>query len=80
MKKALSLILTIAMVLTLIPGSAFAFSDAYGSEVWQEDTEIYSGVTLTDSTYWSHYYEQLRHEYYVTVEPSAAVMPVAAYG
>ncbi len=80
MKKALSLILTLALLLTLIPGGALAYSDAYGSEVWQEDTEIYNGVTLSDNIYWSHYYEQLRHEYFVTVEPFSSITPVVAYG
>lgn len=80
MKKALSLILTLALLLTLFPGSASAYSDAYGSEVWQEDTEIYSGVTLSDNIYWSHYYKQLRHEYFVTVDPFHSITPAAAYG
>lgn len=80
MKRAVSLILTVLMALTLIPGSAFAYSDAYGSEVWQEETDIYGGVTLSDNTYWSHYYNQLRHEYFVTVDPASNVEPVVVYG
>ena len=80
MKKFLSILLFCTFVLTIVPGSAFAYSDAYGSEVWQEDTSIHHGVTLSDSTYWSLYYEQLRHEYFVTVEPNSSVMPVVAYG
>lgn len=80
MKKAVSLILSLIFILTLIPGSAFAYSDAYGSEVWQESTSIYGGVTLSDNIYWSHYYEQLRHEYFVTVDPASNVKPVVAYG
>lgn len=80
MKKFLSIILAGVMLLTLVPGSAFAYSDAYGSEVWQENTAVHHGVTLSDNIYWSHYYEQLRHEYFVTVEPGNAVTPVVAYG
>ena len=80
MKKAVSIILIFALVLTLVPGSVLAYSDAYGSEVWQEDTAIWGGVTLSDNIYWSHYYEQLRHEYFVTVDPSSTVTPVVAYG
>ena len=80
MKKAVSLILTFLLVLTLVPGSAFAYSDAYGSEVWQEDTTIYGGVTLSDNIYWSHYYDKPRHEYFVTVDSSSKVMPTVAYG
>ena len=80
MKKFLSVFLTFVLVLTLVPGDAFAYSDAYGSEVWQEDTALHHGVTLSDGTYWSLYYEQLRHEYYVTVAPESSVIPVVAYG
>lgn len=80
MKRFLSILLTCALVLALVPGSAFAYSDAYGSEVWREDTAIHHGVTLSDNIYWSHYYEQLRHEYFVTVEPGSSVKSVVAYG
>ena len=80
MKKALSILLSCALLLALVPGSAFAYSDAYGSEVWQEEAAIHHGVTLSDNIYWSHYYEQLRHEYFVTVEPGSAVEPVVVYG
>ena len=80
MKRVLSLLLTFALMLTLFPGEAFAFSEAYGSEVWLEDTALHNGVTLSDNIYWSHYYEQLRHEYFVTLEPNSIVRPVTAYG
>ena len=80
MKRILSLILSVALILALTPGIALAFSDAYGSEVWQEDTALHHGVTLSDSTYWSHYYEQLRHEYFVTIAPESSIIPVVAYG
>ncbi len=80
MKKAISLILSCTLLLTLLPSAAFAYSDAYGSEVWQENTALHSGVTLSDNIWWSHYYNQLRHEYFVTVDPLSAVTPVVAYG
>ena len=48
MKKALSLILAVALVLTLAP-AAWAYSDAYGEEVWLQDTQIHDGVTLSDN-------------------------------
>ena len=64
MKKALSLILAVALVLTLAP-AAWAYSDAYGEEVWLQDTQIHDGVTLSDNIYWSNYYSDLRHEYYL---------------
>ena len=80
MKRALSLILSLALVLALIPATALAVSDAYGNEVWLQDTAVHEGVTLSDNIYWSTYYSQLRHEYYITYTPSQQVMAVAAYG
>lgn len=80
MKKALSLFFALALTMTLLPPAAVAYSDAYGSEVWQEDTAIYGGITLSDNIYWSHYYNQLRHEYFVTVEHGSSIKPMVAYG
>ena len=79
MKKALSLILAVALVLTLAP-AAWAYSDAYGEEVWLQDTQIHDGVTLSDNIYWSNYYSDLRHEYYLTYSPGDTVTAAAAYG
>ena len=80
MKKALSIFLILILMLSFVPEGVEAYSDAYGSEVWQENTAIYDGVTLSDNIYWSHYYEQLRHEYVVTVDPLSTVVPVVANG
>ena len=80
MKKALSLLMSIALVLSFVPSAAFAYSDAYGSEVWLQDTALHDGVTLSDNIYWSNYYEQLRHEYFVTVTPYSGLTPVVAWG
>ena len=79
MKKAASLILALALILTLAP-AAQAVSEAYGNEVWLQDTVLHEGVTLSDNIYWSTYYSQLRHEYYITYTPSQQVMAVASYG
>ena len=43
MKRATSLLLTLALVLTLMPGSARAASAAYGSDVWLRDTVLQDG-------------------------------------
>lgn len=80
MKKALSLILTIAMMLSLLSATASAYSQAYGSEVWLRDTALQDNVTISDNIYWSDYYSQLRHEYYFTYTPGGAASPVVAYG
>ena len=80
MKRALSLILALALVLALAPATALAVSDAYGNEIWLQDTAIHQGVTLSDNVYWSTYYSQLRHEYYITYTPGQQVVPVVAYG
>lgn len=80
MKKALSMILTVALLLTLLPVSARAASEAYGSEVWLRDTQLHDAVTLSDNIYWSDYYSQLRHEYYFTYTPSYSITPSVSYG
>lgn len=80
MKRALSLILAVALVLALAPVTALATSEAYGNEVWLQDTALHDGVTLSDNIYWSTYYSQLRHEYYITYTPGQQVMAVASYG
>ena len=79
MKKALSLILAVALTLTLAP-AAQAYSDAYGQEVWLQETQLHDGVTLSDNIYWSDYYSDLRHEYYITYTPGETVTAAAAYG
>ena len=80
MKKALSLLLTLALMLSLVPATALAYSEAYGSEVWLRDTALHNGVAYSDNIYWSNYYSQLRQEHYFTYTPSRQVTPVAAYG
>lgn len=79
MKRALSLLLSLALLLTLLP-AAGAYSQAYGSEVWLRDTDLQDNVTASDNIYWSDYYSQLRHEHYFTYTPGGAARPVAAYG
>ena len=82
MKKATALFLTLALLVTLWPARALAAneSDAYGSEVWLQDTELQRGAVLSDNMYWSEYYQQLRHEYFVTYTPGYDVRPAVAYG
>ena len=70
MKRAASLILALALVLTLFPATAQAASPAYGSEVWLRDTALQEGVTLSENIFWSSGYDKPRHEYYITYTPS----------
>lgn len=80
MKRAVTLILSLALALTLSPARALAASAAYGSEVWLKDTALQDGAVLSDNIYWSDYYSQLRHEYYITYTPGRQVTAAAAYG
>lgn len=80
MKKALSLLLALALTLALLPASALAYSQAYGAEVWLRDTAIHSGAVLSDNIYWSDYYSQLRQEHFITFAPSAQLTVAASYG
>ncbi len=70
MKRAASLILALALALTLFPATAQAASPAYGSEVWLRDTALQEGVTLSENIFWSSGYDKPRHEYYITYTPS----------
>ena len=45
MKRATSLIVSLALVLALLPAPARAASSAYGSDVWLRDTRLQEGVT-----------------------------------
>ena len=81
MKRAVSLILTLALVLALGP-SAAAYSAAYGDEVWLRETQLHDGVTLSENIYWSGGYDQPRRESYITYDPyeSGRIFAAAAYG
>lgn len=80
MKKAISTILSLALLLTMAPTAARAYSAAYGSEIWLQDTALQDGAVLSDNIYWSDYYSQLRHEYYITYTPGGQVTAAVAYG
>ena len=69
MKRAASLILALALALSLLPAQARAASPAYGSDVWLRDTALQDGVTYSENIFWSSGYEKPRHEYYFTYTP-----------
>lgn len=81
MKRAAAVLMTLALVLTLAPTTALAaYSEAYGQEVWLQNTQLQDGAVLSDNIYWSSYYQQLRHEYYITYSPGEDVIPAVSYG
>lgn len=67
-KKSTAALLAIVLLLSLAP-LALADSPAYGSEVWLQDTVLQDGVVLSDNIFWSNYYSQFRHEYFITYTP-----------
>lgn len=69
MKRATSLIISLALVLSLLPSAARAASPAYGSDVWLKDTPIQDSVVYSENTFWSGGYDKPRHEYYFTYTP-----------
>ncbi|MDE7246148.1 MAG: phosphodiester glycosidase family protein, partial [Oscillospiraceae bacterium] len=72
MKRAISLILALVLVLALTP-CALADSPAYGSSVWLQDTNLQNGVVMSDNVFWSDAYGKPRHEYYITYSPGGSV-------
>ncbi len=74
-KKSASLLLAFALTLTLT-STALAGSEAYGSDVWLQDTVLQDGVVLSDNIFWSNYYSQFRHEYYITYTPDGRLPAV----
>ena len=69
MKRAVSLILTLALVLTALPMAARAASQAFGSDVWLRDTQLQQGVVYSENIFWSGGYDKPRHEYFFTYTP-----------
>ena len=69
MKRAISLMISLALVLTLFSVQAQAASNAYGSDVWLRDTPLQEGVTYSENIFWSGSYDKPRHEYYFTYTP-----------
>ena len=79
MKRAVSLILSLALALALLPAQARAASPAYGSDVWLRDTALQNGVTYSENIFWSSGYEKPRHEYVFTYTPGVGSdLPSAA--
>lgn len=69
MKRAISLILSIVLLLALLPAAAQAASNAYGSDVWLRDAALQESVTYSENIFWSGSYDKPRHEYFFTYTP-----------
>ena len=82
MKRALSLVLSLILVLALLPAStALADSQAYGQEVWLRSAAIGDGVVYSENIFWSGGYDKPRHEYYFTYSPAGGLsnLPAAPF-
>lgn len=74
MKRAVSLLLSLLLVLALLPAStALADSQAYGREVWLRSAAIGDGVVYSENIFWSDGYNKPRHEYYFTYSPAGGL-------
>ncbi len=71
-KRSASLLLALLLTLALA-APALAGSPAYGSDVWLQDTVLQDGVVFSDNIFWSNYYSQFRHEYYITYTPGGGL-------
>lgn len=80
MKRAISLILTLAMALTLAPAALGVYSDAYGTDVWLRDTDLHQDAVLSENILWSDYYNKPRRESFITFTPGQDLLAVASYG
>lgn len=73
-----ALALSAALLLPAAP-AAFA-SEALGSTVTTETTELATGTALTSNRLWSATYHDLRTEHYVTYAPGQGVVPTLSFG
>ena len=79
MKKLMKRGLSICLALALAIPPVFA-SDALGSDLKGRTVQLGTGTTVTDNSFWSATYSDLRTEHYVTYTPNQAVKPVVWYG
>ncbi|MCD7946937.1 MAG: phosphodiester glycosidase family protein [Oscillospiraceae bacterium] len=76
--KQRALALTLALACALAP--AAAASQAMGTELKRETSEIATGTTLTSETIWSDTYSDFRKEWFFTYTPNTQVTPTVSYG
>jgi len=68
------------MAVGLILTSSSASSDLLGSKLRGQAVAVAPGVTITDQTFWSTEYSDLRSEYYAEYTPGSGVLPIVSYG
>ena len=79
MKKLLKRGLSICLALVLAIPPVLA-SDALGSDLKGRTVQLGTGTTVTDNSFWSATYSDLRTEHYITYSPNQVVTPVVWYG
>ena len=75
-RKLTALILAFALLLSVGANASFALGD----DLFQKETQLHNGVTLSTNTFWGNSVSNFREENFVTYTPSAAVTPVVSVG
>ncbi len=79
MKKIIIFTLTVCLVISAVMPVSFA-SDALGSDRMERTIELGAGTTLTENSFWSATYSDLRTEHYVSYDPCEEVSAMVWYG
>lgn len=77
-RKGAALLLAAVLMLGLIP--AAGASEALGTELYRQTTQVAAGASVTSQAMWSATYSDFRRENYITYIPGRDVEPVVSYG
>ena len=82
MKQILHRILSCALALSLMTALAVpaVASEALGDDLINRDTLVNQGTQLSQNTFWSTAYSDLRAENLITYTPNGSVTPIVTYG
>ncbi|MBR4870121.1 MAG: phosphodiester glycosidase family protein, partial [Oscillospiraceae bacterium] len=75
-RKLTALLLAFSLLLSVAANASFALGD----DLFQKETQLHNGVTLSTNTFWGNSVSNFREENFVTYTPSAAVTPVVSFG
>ncbi len=75
-RRLLALTLALALLLSVSANASFALGD----DLFQKETQLHNGVTLSTNTFWGNSISNFREENFVTYSPSSFVTPVVHYG
>jgi len=75
-RRFLALFLALSLLLSVGAGASFALGD----DLFQKETQLHNGVTLSTNTFWGNSVSNFREENFVTYTPSAAITPVVSCG